>query len=173
MWYLIIFCIADLVAIVVQAVGGAMAAIALGNGNESFTGTHIMVAGIVIQLAAMIAFAAVVLDFFRKARRDAGYAMTADRQGTRINLLAASLALGTILIIIRGIYRTIELAQGWSGFLITHEPYFWGLDGLPMLLCLLVLLGTHPYFTLPKRGAAMADGSKAEFAEHEKGAAAY
>lgn len=62
--YLVLFCSADLVAIVIQgwifslpclyksrltiktgfeAIGGAMAAIALGNGEASETGTHVMV----------------------------------------------------------------------------------------------------------------------------------
>lgn len=40
--YLWIFCLADLIAIVVQAVGGAMAALALENGTDSINGTHIM-----------------------------------------------------------------------------------------------------------------------------------
>jgi hypothetical protein len=34
------------------------------------------------------------------------------------------ISIGTILILIRCVYRVIELAQGWSGYLITHEPYF-------------------------------------------------
>lgn len=41
--YMIIFCLADLLAIVIQAVGGAMAAIALQDDGNSDNGTHIMV----------------------------------------------------------------------------------------------------------------------------------
>lgn len=40
--YLVVFCLADLVAIVVQAVGGAMAALALEANKASSNGTHIM-----------------------------------------------------------------------------------------------------------------------------------
>lgn len=40
--YLWIFCLADLLAIVIQAVGGAMAALALERGTDSINGTHIM-----------------------------------------------------------------------------------------------------------------------------------
>ena len=40
--YLWIFCVADLVAIVVQAIGGAMAALALQDGKSSESGTHIL-----------------------------------------------------------------------------------------------------------------------------------
>lgn len=72
--YLTIFCTVDLIAIVVQvrlsflprpvvssltssfsqAVGGAMAAIALKNDDSSSSGTHIMVAGVAIQLAGYV-----------------------------------------------------------------------------------------------------------------------
>lgn len=51
--YMLIFCICDVVAIGVQAVGGGMAAVALKQGNFSLTGTRIMVAGISLQLASM------------------------------------------------------------------------------------------------------------------------
>ena len=29
--------------------------------------------------------------------------------------------------------RTIELAQGWEGYLITHEVFFFVLDSIPMV----------------------------------------
>lgn len=60
--YLYIFCTADTISLVVQAVGGASAAIAFEKtppGNTA-TGTHIMVAGILFQLASVIVFS--VLD---------------------------------------------------------------------------------------------------------------
>lgn len=40
--------------------------------------------------------------------------------------------------IISCIYRVIELAQGWTGYLITHQPFFWGLDTIPMVSILAI-----------------------------------
>lgn len=37
-------------------------------------------------------------------------------------------------IIVRNFYRAIELSQGWTGYLITHEVYFAVLDGALMAL---------------------------------------
>jgi hypothetical protein len=37
-------------------------------------------------------------------------------------------------VVIRSIYRTIELTEGWTGFLIKHESYFIGLDGVMMVI---------------------------------------
>lgn len=39
----------------------------------------------------------------------------------RSQLLLLGIGFATLMIYIRGIYRTIELAQGWEGYLITHE----------------------------------------------------
>ncbi|GAA5851899.1 hypothetical protein JCM9279_001926 [Rhodotorula babjevae] len=133
--YLWIFCLVDLVAIVVQAIGGAMAALALENDEASDSGTHIMVAGIAFQLACMVAFAVLALDVYRRVRRDRSYRNVPHAQEGRLSRLGWGLAWATTWIIIRGIYRTIELSQGWTGYLITHEPYFAVLDSAAMVLC--------------------------------------
>ena len=159
--YLWIFCLVDLVAIVVQAIGGAMAALALEDDKSSDSGTHIMVAGIAFQLACMVAFAILALDVYRRVRRDRSYRAVPHAQEGRLSRLGWALAWATTWIIIRGIYRTIELSQGWTGYLISasspprplapprraladpcpfallaaHEPYFAVLDSAAMVLC--------------------------------------
>lgn len=117
--YLWIFCVADLVAIVVQAIGGAMAALALQDGKSSESGTHIMVAGIAFQLACMIAFSGLALDVYRRARRDRSYRSRPHAQEGRLTRVGWGLAWATGWIIVRGIYRTVELAEGWTGYLIS------------------------------------------------------
>ncbi|RSH94242.1 hypothetical protein EHS25_004045 [Saitozyma podzolica] len=69
----------------------------------------------------------------------------------RAEWLLAGVAFASLMIYVRGIYRAIELAQGWSGYLITHEPYFIYLDGLPMVLCYYAFAALHPGFLLPRR----------------------
>jgi hypothetical protein len=41
--------------------------------------------------------------------------------------------------IARGVYRSIELLQGWTGYMNTDEAYVIGLDGSLMVLAVLVL----------------------------------
>lgn len=48
------------------------------------------------------------------------------------------------MIYVRSIYRTIELLQGWTGFLITHEVYFVVLDGAMMVLAVGIFNLFHP-----------------------------
>ncbi|TYJ57336.1 hypothetical protein B9479_001875 [Cryptococcus floricola] len=57
----------------------------------------------------------------------------------------------SLMIIIRGIYRSVELVQGWEGHLITHEVYQDTLDGIPMILALAAVAVFHPTFYLPRR----------------------
>lgn len=66
-------------------------------------------------------------------------------------LLLAGIAFASTMIYVRGVYRSIELAQGWSGYLITHENYFTYLDGLPMALCFSAFAALHPGWLLPRR----------------------
>lgn len=135
--YAIIFCTCDVVSLVVQAVGGALAAKATVELNgDTTTGTHIMVAGIGFQLFTMSIFALLVFDFLRRARR-----MVMMRS---IKLALIALFVAFLMIYIRSIYRTVELAEGWTGFLITHEGYFIGLDAILMVIAAVVFLVLDP-----------------------------
>ncbi|EHK21647.1 uncharacterized protein TRIVIDRAFT_192004 [Trichoderma virens Gv29-8] len=135
--YAVIFCTCDIISLVVQAVGGALAAKATVevNGN-SVTGTHIMVAGISFQLFTMTVFALLVVDFLRRASN-----LVMKRP---IKLVLIALFVAFLMIYMRSIYRTVELAEGWTGFLITHEGYFIGLDATLMVIAVIVFLIFDP-----------------------------
>ena len=113
--YITIFVCADITSLVIQAVGGALASIASGqaNGNTK-PGTNIMVAGIVFQLVSMTLFVAFLADWTARALRKGVLVR-------RAMLSLGGVLVSVALIFVRSIYRTVELAQGWSGYLITHE----------------------------------------------------
>lgn len=54
----------------------------------------------------------------------------------------------TIWVVIRSIYRTIELADGWTGQIITTQVYFNVLDGAPIVLAMATLNVFHPGWLL-------------------------
>ncbi|PYH90125.1 RTA1-domain-containing protein [Aspergillus ellipticus CBS 707.79] len=145
--YLWIFVTCDVVSLVVQAVGGGMASIEVNkiNGNTA-PGTHTMVAGIVFQLFSISIFVFFAADFVRRTLR---MRVLQNMKGSIIPLLAA-MVFSVICIYIRSIYRTIELSQGWTGYLITHEIYFVVLDGVMMVLAVGVFNIFHPGWLLPK-----------------------
>lgn len=50
-------------------------------------------------------------------------------------------------VIVRSIYRTVELLQGWTGYLITTQRCFVALDGIMMLIAVGVFNFTSPRWT--------------------------
>lgn len=111
--------------------------------GDTATGTHIMVAGIVFQLFSITIFVICAFDFIRRTMRR----RLLDRS---IIPLFSAMILSIICIYVRSIYRTIELSEGWDGYLITHESYFIGLDGAMMVVAVAVFNVLHPGWLLPR-----------------------
>ncbi|OQD71500.1 hypothetical protein PENPOL_c001G06023 [Penicillium polonicum] len=144
--YLWIFCTCDIISLVVQAVGGGLASGEADKiGGDTATGTHIMVAGIVFQLFSITIFVVCAVDFIRRTMRKR---LLQSVNGSVLPLFGAMI-LSIVCIYIRSIYRTIELVQGWDGYLITHEPYFVALDGAMMVVSVVVFNVMHPGWMLP------------------------
>lgn len=166
MMYSYIFMSCDFLSIVIQAIGGAMAAIALDDNNNTDPGTHVMVAGLAIQVASMTLFIGFFIDFFIsvfKARKAAVLALGPEqadtvfdpryshiRKSRLLKPFVAALSVFTLFIYIRCIYRTAELAEGWSGYLILHERYFLVLEALIVFLGVLSVTVFHPGFLFGK-----------------------
>ncbi|XHF97643.1 hypothetical protein AWENTII_001221 [Aspergillus wentii] len=144
--YLWIFCTCDVISLVVQAIGGGIASVAANAvDGDTAPGTHIMVAGIVFQLASITVFVLCAADFVRRTlRRRLLQSLT----GTVVPLLGA-MVFSVLCIYVRSIYRTIELSEGWSGYLITTERYFIALDGAMMVAAVVVFNVFHPGWLLP------------------------
>ena len=106
-----------------------------------------MVAGIVFQLFSITIFVACGADFMRRVLRKR---LLQSITGSIVPLLAATV-LSVVCIYIRSIYRTIELSQGWSGYLITHQRYFIALDGTMMVIAVGIFNVFHPGWLLPSR----------------------
>ena len=97
-----------------------------------------MVAGIVFQLVSMFIYTAVGVHFYLRARatllHHATYSSNVNTSGPdvlntkRVKVFVWTLSLATLAIIVRGIYRTAELAQGWNGYAISHEAFTIVLD---------------------------------------------
>jgi hypothetical protein len=123
-----------------------MASAGLNDPNKSTDpGTNTMVGGIVFQLASITAFVILASEFVRRSIRR-GFLQSTTRS---IVPLLAAMVLSVACIYIRSIYRTIELIQGWSGYLITHERFFIALDGAMMVVAVVVFNFIHPGWLLP------------------------
>ncbi|KAL1985497.1 hypothetical protein VTN96DRAFT_7827 [Rasamsonia emersonii] len=146
--YLWIFCTCDIISLVIQAIGGGMASQAAGeiNGNTK-PGTDVMVAGIVFQMGSITIFVLCAADFLRRVIRQN---LLHTMRGTMLPLLYA-MVFSVLCIYIRSIYRTIELLQGWSGYLISTQRYFIALDGSMMVAAVAVFNFIHPGWFMPRK----------------------
>ncbi|ODQ52269.1 RTA1-domain-containing protein [Saitoella complicata NRRL Y-17804] len=143
--YLWIFCTCDILSLVIQAIGGGMASGESNKvGGDTKPGTDVMVAGIVFQLATITIFCYFFVDFLLRSQRVSSSIFGRSRW------IVGATVLSVVTIYIRSIYRTIELVQGWDGYLITRERYFGGLDGAMMVIAVGVFNCVHPGWALPK-----------------------
>lgn len=199
-WYGYIFVCCDVISLVIQAIGGGMAASASTNYEDLRPGTHVMVAGIAFQVFSMTLFFFFWFDFlvrihfhvspnvkfslralpqiFRmgahaeQIRRDelephyeARYRHL--REKPLFKYYSLVITLSTAFIYIRCIYRVVELAQGWTGYLISHEVFLMCLDALMVFFTCLLLAVLHPQYFLG-RGEHMPLRLKKKHEEKEK-----
>ncbi|CAH2450855.1 Putative integral membrane transporter or flippase [Komagataella phaffii CBS 7435] len=160
MSYAKIFIICDLVSIIIQAVGGGMAASAAANYENADTGTHIMVAGLAFQVASMTLFLYFWFDMCYSIYKVYRTSENPDdefndefkdiRQRPMFNTFPVAITLSTLFVYVRCIYRVAELSEGWRGHLITEEIYFLILDSLMMCLAIVIMLIYFPGFVFGK-----------------------
>lgn len=66
------------------------------------------------------------------------------RERKLYNYYPFAITLAVILIYIRCVYRVVELAQGWSGYLISHEVFLMVLDAFMIAVSGLIFVPFHP-----------------------------
>lgn len=179
-WVPYIFIGSDLFAILVQVVGGVIAATALGNDSNTTTifdvATAILTTGVAFQAANMIFCGAFVIIFLRRYQRAKKHKTDTPREQTEYDhaksaaandpssrrdvrnfrVFCWTLALAYIAIIIRCIYRIPEMASGWGSELMQDEITFLTLDGMMIALAILCMTFVHPgvFFPFMRKGPA-------------------
>lgn len=175
MYYSYIFIACDIVSLVIQAAGGGIAATNLTDDLSPDSGTHVMVAGLAFQVFSMSIYIFFFLHYFYKIQYLAYFSKSHQQHPLEPTFNSQFVALRSrplfkyypivifitvMFVYVRCIYRVIELAEGWSGFLITHEVYFMILDALMMGLTCLVLIPFHPGLIFGKSNINVAKRTK-------------
>ncbi|RSL75155.1 hypothetical protein CEP51_011140 [Fusarium floridanum] len=145
----------DIVSLVVQAVGGGIAASTpVTNQHMIDVGTNILVAGLSIQVACLFAFSACSLEFFWRVRRNPElrnpeFADLVNSKKFKMFLFALFGA--TACLFIRTVFRSVELSEGFAGKLANQEIEFMILDGVMVILACISLTIFHPGVGFGKR----------------------
>jgi len=166
--YTFVFVGCDFVSLLLQAIGGAIAATA-DTPDVADKGVNIMIAGLVFQVASLILFLILWGEFALCARaapadkieqrfsdvrssfRFKAFCCSeyTQRLGVRPELLTISCAglwSAAILIFIRSIYRVIELHAGFGSEFANNEPAFMVFEGPMIILATGLLSIFHPGF---------------------------
>jgi ascorbate-specific PTS system EIIC-type component UlaA len=123
-----IFIPADIVSLVLQAAGGAMSASSSGG---SSSGVSIALAGLILQVVTLSFFVLCVLDYMYRARAE-WWPSSKTKLSRRFINFCGWLALTTVLILIRCVYRVYELSEGYSreSEALRDQALFNGLEGV-------------------------------------------
>jgi len=172
---------ADFFSIVLQALGGGIAASAGDhNVNKSLlnTGDGLIVAGIAFQVATMAVCGLFIIDFYIRFKRAKKARSTGTMQSEyekrqdvpkearnfRVFCVAMAVAFATIWI--RCIYRLPEMAGGWGNALMRNEDEFLVLDGGMVGIACVLMTVWHPGFYFePMRKFKRPTSVQSDFAE--------
>ncbi|KAK4154524.1 RTA1 like protein-domain-containing protein [Chaetomidium leptoderma] len=159
--YPFIFVPLDVSCLLVQAIGGALAAsAALSNFAMVQHGNRCIIAGIVLQVVVLMFFGSSAADYFLRVKKwinsegaDPGAVALWRDKKFRTFIYVVSAAYSGILI--RCIYRIAEMAGGWGNEIMQHEPSFIVLEGFMVLIPCLLLAFFPPGILFPQMAARM------------------
>lgn len=122
----------DLLCLILQGVGGGIAATAKTDLSKLTLGSNLMMAGIVWQVVNLLVFFGAVGQFFRDVylnRRSLSESSRALARNMRFRLFLAAVSTATLAVFIRCVFRIAEMAHGWANPIMRNEVEFMVLDG--------------------------------------------
>ncbi|KAK4158876.1 RTA1 like protein [Cladorrhinum sp. PSN259] len=150
---------ADISCLIIQAIGGGVAASA-GKQNYSLLkhGNRIIMAGIVLQVIVLLTFAIASGDYLIRAKKyfNSGNVSAEHEAGARLwrekKFRAFEFAMGGAYsaLLIRCIYRIAEMAGGWGNHIMQDEPSFVVLESFMVLIASALLAGFAPGIFFPQ-----------------------
>ncbi|GIC86380.1 RTA1 domain-containing protein [Aspergillus udagawae] len=146
-WMTKTFVAGDILSFILQGAGGGV--MSAGSANSQDIGTYIIVAGLGVQLLFFGVFVIVAFLFhFRfSSSENAGSAASTSGKvpwARSWKGLLWVLYLVSGLILIRSTFRMVEFAQGFNGYLISHEIFMYVLDTALMFVLMVVMNVVHP-----------------------------
>lgn len=121
--YPFLFCPADVTCLVVQAIGGGLAASGKTNVKLLNDGNHMIIAGVALQVVVLLAFGGLSADYIIRARRWVNSAEATDEaralwEDKRFRIFRFTTMVAYICVQIRCVYRIAEFAK------VSQVPFF-------------------------------------------------
>jgi hypothetical protein len=145
--YTLVFCTCDIISLVLQALGGAIASTA-NTVSSSDLGKNIMLAGLGFQVFSLILFGLASGEFALRVLKGKGtwnprYIELVNSKLFKSFLVG--LVIASVTIFARSVYRCIELSGGFNGTLfVSDEALFMVMEGVMLVLATTCLTLLHP-----------------------------
>ena len=110
--------------------------------SEIKSGVDMVRASIILQLACFVGFIALEAVFHRRC-------IKAKVVSPKLRSIIILLYVSSALILVRNIYRVVEVYDGIEGYLFYHEAFFYVFDGALMLVNTVMWNVCHPMEFLP------------------------
>ncbi|KAI0092852.1 RTA1-domain-containing protein [Irpex rosettiformis] len=165
----LVFVISDVTTFLIQAAGGGVSASAHEDLKKAKAGSNIFLAGLALQLASFLFFIVLYLRFITRMYKFEKEAWVRDTHLPWYNdwrTLAAAFTVSCAGVLVRSIYRTVELSEGFGGYLSRTEVFFYTLDFVPLIVALLVYIPFWPGRFLPQE--VTTDGLVSDESDAEK-----
>lgn len=118
-----IFITCDIISLVLQAVGGALSCI--GDTKDDIqVGVDISLAGLVFQVVTLTLFGSLFIDYLLSCRRSGKHWTFKPR----LSFFLTFLCLSMFLVLLRCVYRVVELHEGYFSHYFRDEPLFIALE---------------------------------------------
>ncbi|KAH8911126.1 RTA1-domain-containing protein [Coniochaeta sp. PMI_546] len=170
-----IFVPGDVSCLLVQAIGGAIAASAGGaskapNPKLLQNGNRAIIAGIVLQVVVLAFFGLSAVDYSLRVRKwirspEADPEAVALWNNKRFRLFIYGVSGAYFLILIRCIYRVAEMAGGWGNHIMQDEPSFIVLEGFMVAIAVNLLAWLPPGILFPQMAARSAAAKQTKKAD--------
>lgn len=154
--YSILFVGCDIVSLLLQAIGGAMTSNAKTLQKEDL-GIHIMIAGMSFQIFSLLLFMGLWAEFALRMRAgaatrgtdgDAELEFAKLRSSFRFKAFQIAVFSSALFIVVRSVYRLVELHSGFASAFANNEPAFMVLEAPMILLATGALAAFHPGYAL-------------------------
>lgn len=110
--------------------GGGLASVSAQNDSDPATGNNVMMAGLAFQVFSLLVFASAAGDYYLRVRQQYRNRERPKAAHPCVTWFFAALGLSYTCIMIRCIYRVIELSDGWNSALMKKEVQFVVLEGM-------------------------------------------
>jgi len=149
-----IFISCDIISILLQAAGGGSASGAADKGKSPQVGNDIVTAGLIFQCVTIALFSLLAVDYAIRTRRQVRRLGEQDaldprheqlRNSKVFELFLLSLAVSTVLIFVRCVYRVAEFSDGFDGPIMRNEHTFIAFESAMVVTAVLLLSALHPH----------------------------